>query len=181
MREAAQSGLAEVQMGQLAQEKGQSQHIKQMGQMLVRDHQKANQELMMIASKKGMQLPTEMGAQEQAVIQRLNSASGSGFDQLAATENMRAHQEVIRKFQAAQQKVQDPELKAFIEKTLPVLQTHLDHARQAQMQQSDTAQGGADSLESQPSIPQHGADRENPTPQPTPGSPTMDQDQADKQ
>src|SRR5438270_333894 len=59
MKEAAQGGEAEVQLGKLAAEKSQNQDIKQLGQHLEQDHAKANQELMQLAQTKGVTLPNE--------------------------------------------------------------------------------------------------------------------------
>ena len=51
MMKAAQGGQAEVTIGQLAQQKGSSDTVKQLGQTLVNDHQTANQQLQQIAQE----------------------------------------------------------------------------------------------------------------------------------
>src|SRR5215470_677210 len=58
VREAAGGGLAEVELGQLAQEKGTSEAVKSFGARMVQDHGKAGKELRAIAADKGIQLPS---------------------------------------------------------------------------------------------------------------------------
>src|SRR5436190_3477285 len=60
LKEAAQGGLSEVQMGRVAAQKGQSQEVRQLGQKLVQDHSKANQELKLLAAQKNVTLPTDI-------------------------------------------------------------------------------------------------------------------------
>src|SRR5438445_519881 len=59
MKEAAGDGLAEVQLGQLAKDRGMSDEVKSFANRMVDDHSKANEQLKSLAQAKGVQLPTE--------------------------------------------------------------------------------------------------------------------------
>src|SRR5215471_6564595 len=59
MKKAAKGGMMEVTMGQVAEQKAQSEDVKSFGKRMVADHGKANDELKAIASKKGFQLPSK--------------------------------------------------------------------------------------------------------------------------
>jgi putative membrane protein len=129
LKEAAQGGLAEVQMGRLGAQKGQEQAVRQLGQKLVQDHSKANQELKLLAAQKSITLPTEIPAEHQSMISHLKSLEGAEFDKAFKQHALEDHQKAIQKFQTAAQQGTDSDIKAFAQKTLPVLQQHLKMAQ----------------------------------------------------
>ena len=128
LKEIAQSGQAEVQMGRLAAQKGQSQAVRQFGQKLVQDHSKVNQELKLLASQKGVTLPSDIPIEQQSMLSHLQSLEGAEFDQTFKKHAIEGHEKSIRKFQAALQSA-DADVKAFAQKTLPTLQQHLKMAQ----------------------------------------------------
>ena len=75
INDAAEGGLMEVRMGELAQQKGQSADVKSLGQRLVSDHQKAGDELKQLASNKGITVPSQLPPKHQKMIDKLSSAS----------------------------------------------------------------------------------------------------------
>src|SRR5689334_15410130 len=77
---AAQGGMAEVKLGNLAKEKAESPDVKNFGQTMVTDHTKAGDELKQIASSKNITLPTDIDAKDQAKYDRLSKLSGAAFD-----------------------------------------------------------------------------------------------------
>src|SRR6185436_12671634 len=140
IKEAAQGGQAEVKMGRLAAQKGQSESVRQLGQKLVQDHSKANQELKLLAAQKSVTLPAETGTEHQSAISHLRNLEGAEFDQAFIKHAVEDHQKDIEKFQTASQQSADADVKAFAQKTLPVLQQHLKMAQDAQ---SATSQGSS--------------------------------------
>jgi putative membrane protein len=126
---AAQGGLMEVKMGQLAQQKGQSSEIKQFGQKLVQDHTKANAELMQIAQKKGITLEKTLDAKHQSHLDKLTAATGAEFDKAFAKDALKTHKKTIAKFEKAVTSEKDEDVKNFAQKTLPVLREHLQTAQ----------------------------------------------------
>jgi putative membrane protein len=130
IKKAAVGGMAEVKLGQLAQEKGSSQEVKDFGAKMVADHGKANDELKGIASAKGLEVPADLDAKNQAVYDRLSKLSGSEFDKAYVKDMVRDHKEDVSEFEHASKSLQDPELKGFAEKTLSVIKAHLEHAEQ---------------------------------------------------
>jgi len=55
--DAAEAGMSEVMMGQMAVQRASNDQVKQFAQRMIDDHTKANQELMQLASSKGVTLP----------------------------------------------------------------------------------------------------------------------------
>lgn len=130
IKHAYQGNQAEVQMGQLANQKSQNPQVKQLAQRLVTDHTKANQQLQTIAQQSNVTLPEKPDRHHEHALKKLEKLSGSQFDQQFATDQVRDHLKDITEYQNASQKIQDPAVKQYIQQTLPVLQEHLQLARQ---------------------------------------------------
>src|ERR1700692_3452826 len=78
-KEAAQGGMAEVKLGQLAQEKGANDSVKSFGKRMVDDHSKAGDKLKEVASRESITLPTDISAKDQATYDRLSKLKGTAF------------------------------------------------------------------------------------------------------
>ncbi len=125
---AAQGGLAEVQMGQLATQKASNSDVKAFGQQMVDDHSKANDEFKSIASRKGVTLPTSMDAKDQATYDRLSKLNGAAFDRAYMADMVKDHRTDIAEFEHEASSGSDPDIKGFASKTLPTLKHHLEMA-----------------------------------------------------
>jgi len=123
--QAAEGGLAEVQLSQLAQTQSQSAVVQQFARRMVSDHGKANTELKAIASRKNLTLPRELNAEHQATMQKLQALKGAEFDAAYMAAMDKDHEKSMALFEAASgSNFQDPDLQAFAAKTLPVIQEH---------------------------------------------------------
>jgi putative membrane protein len=134
-KQAAASGLAEVKLSQLAIDKAQSLEVKQLARKMVMDHTKANTELKQIADQQNMKLPTELDAKQQQTFDELSKLSGSAFDREYVRLMSADHDATVVKFQHEGLYGQDPELKSFAMKTLPLIEKHdrLVHADAAKL------------------------------------------------
>jgi len=129
MVKAADGGMEEVQMGKLANEKATNQRVKNFGQMMVEDHSKAGDELKSLASQKNVTLPASMGDDHNKDMQDLNKKKGKDFDKSYMKMMVSDHEKDISEFEKAAKNATDADLKAWAEKTLPVLRKHLDSAK----------------------------------------------------
>jgi putative membrane protein len=129
-REAAMDGQLEVEAGRLAAERGSERTVKQFGVMMLRDHSAANQELMRVAQSKGITLPRELNEEQGAVLDRLHGLAGPEFDREYGALTMRAHIRGVNMFEEQVRSGQDPELRAYAERTLPKLRQHLEAAHE---------------------------------------------------
>jgi len=123
VKDAAEGGMAEVEMGKLAQQKAKDPAVKQFGQMMVTDHTKANEELKALAAKKNYQLPADAGSHKDD-IDDLNKSTS--FDKDYVDAMVDDHESDVKAFQRQAENGSDPDVKAFAAKTLPTLQKHLD-------------------------------------------------------
>jgi len=126
---AADSGLAEVNASEVAQQKAQDQRVKDFAAMMVQDHTKANEELKMIAASKNITLPTAPGEPHLKDIADLNEYTGADFDKEYMDLMVNNHEKAVSLFEDAADNAEDGEIKAYAAKTLPALQKHLEHAK----------------------------------------------------
>ena len=131
LKMAAQTDLAEIKLGQLAQDHSASETIKKYGQRIMTDHAKMNQELMQIAKSQGTKLPDKLDMKHQELIDKLSKVKGAEFDRAYAKDLIKGHQEAIMKFEMEAKSGQNPELKTWAEKWLPALREHLKLAQAA--------------------------------------------------
>jgi putative membrane protein len=123
---AASSGMFEVQVAQLAASKATDPNVKSFAGMLVDQHTAANNELVKIANAKGVELPAAPKHALRRDIEKLGKKNGEAFDRDFVREvGIQAHEKDIKMFQKASKDVKDPDLKAFVDRTLPHLQEHL--------------------------------------------------------
>jgi putative membrane protein len=127
--DAAIGGLMEVELGRVAAQKGTSDAVKQFGQRMVDDHSKANEELMTLASSKGITLPTTLDDKHQKELTKMSAMSGAEFDRAYSKNMLSDHKKDVSEFEKESTRATDPDLKAFAAKTLPTLQQHLQLAQ----------------------------------------------------
>ncbi|HEY2819020.1 MAG TPA: DUF4142 domain-containing protein [Casimicrobiaceae bacterium] len=132
VEEAAQGGMAEVELGKLAQQKAASDQVKQFGKKMADDHQKANEQLKTLASKKGIALPADMTSSDRREYDKLQKKSGADFDREYMKEMVSDHKKDVKDFDSAAKKADDADIKSFASTTLPTLQQHLDLAQQTE-------------------------------------------------
>ena len=129
IKKAAEGGLAEVQLGQLATEKADSQDVKQFGQRMVDDHTKANDQLKQVASQKGVTVPDKLSPKDAATKARLEKLSGKAFDRAYMRDMVMDHTKDVSEFRMESKNAKDPDVKNFASQTLPTLQDHLKEAK----------------------------------------------------
>ncbi|HTM51338.1 MAG TPA: DUF4142 domain-containing protein [Bryobacteraceae bacterium] len=122
---AARGGMAEVEFGKLAQEKGSNKHTKDYGKMLVDDHSRMNSELNSIASRENITLPADMGQDHRKTYDSLAKLSGAAFDREFFQEEISIHRKDIDEFQKEASNSSDMSLKDFASRSIPTLQEHL--------------------------------------------------------
>jgi putative membrane protein len=129
-KKAAKGGLAEVKLGQLAEQTGSNDAVKQFGQRMVEEHSKANDRLKQAAAKENISLPGDLDLKDRAVYDALSKLSGAAFDKAYARDMIRDHQQDIAEFNSEANSGRKSAIKDFAEQTLPTLQDHLKQARE---------------------------------------------------
>lgn len=156
--EAAHGGMMEVELGRLATQKAMSDDVKQFGQRMVDDHGKANDELMQLASSKGITINHSMASTDTGsadskmtatstmsgddakmmkkhheMVNKMSALSGAEFDRKYMDDMVKDHEKDVAAFERESTSGSDPDIKAWAAKTLPTLREHLRMARDTNM------------------------------------------------
>lgn len=130
VKKAAESGMFEVQIAQLAAAKATDPQVKSFASMLVDHHTKANNELVQLANAKKVELPAAPPRGMRRDVEQLGKKSGAEFDrEFVRNVGIKAHEKDIKLFEKASRDLKDAELKAFATRTLPTLREHLAQAQ----------------------------------------------------
>jgi putative membrane protein len=123
VNKAAQAGMAEVELGKLAQRRGTDPAVKEFAGQMVKDHEKANAELRALAEKKKLDVPTALDGEHATVMHRLSAKPASEFDSEYSKQMVKAHDAAVTLFSDAAA-LRDKDLAAFAKATLPTLRNH---------------------------------------------------------
>ena len=130
MTKAASGGMMEVELGNLAQQKGQSAEVKEFGKMMATDHTNVNNELKALAAHKNVVLPDSMGQNHMDHVKELREKTGADFDKAYMDLMVSDHEEDVELFEDAANNLEGADVKAFASKTVTTLRQHLDRAKQ---------------------------------------------------
>jgi putative membrane protein len=132
IRNAAEGNMAEIKLGQLAEEKAQAPEVKNLAKRIVEDHTKALEEVKQTAQQESINMPTDVSHKDALVYDRLAKLSGPQFDKEYTAEMVKDHQKDISEYKRAETQVKNPASKEYAQHELPTLQQHLELAQHAQ-------------------------------------------------
>lgn len=123
--EAAQGGLMEVKLGQVAVRQAASEDVRKFGQRMIDDHTKANARLAEIGRDKKLVVPQELDKKHKDMVDKLTQNTGAKFDREYMSHMADDHQNDVKMFEKEAKDGKDADLKQFAANTLPTLQEHL--------------------------------------------------------
>ena len=132
---AAQGGMAEVDLGNLAVQKASNPKVKEFAARMVKDHSAANEKLEALASSKNVPLPSGAGAANTATKGKLEVLTGDSFDKSYIKSQVKAHVDTVSLLHKEIASGQDSDAKAFARSILPTVQSHLKAARAIEAEQ----------------------------------------------
>jgi putative membrane protein len=130
VKQMAEEGLAQVELGKLAQERGSSAAVKEFGKHMVDDHGKSIEEMKLAAAKANIDCPTEVSRKSKKAQEKLAKLSGAEFDRAYAKMTVADHKNDVKEFDRESRKGNAPEVKEFAAKSLATHQEHLKLAQQ---------------------------------------------------
>lgn len=133
----------EIQAGQLVQKQGEDPNVKKLAQMIVKDHQQAQQKLQQATQEMQQGQASEqkqLGPVHQAMLQELQKKQGMEFDRAFLYGNIAGHTKAVLMFRDAARECQNEQLKQYAQQTLPTLKQRLEQAKQiAQYDEAESA------------------------------------------
>lgn len=130
--DAAEMNIEEIQMGQLAMQKGSSTHVKELGKMMVDMHTKSQADLSAMANNKFISIPTSPTDDAMESFNKLNTKSGIEFDKAYADMMVEKHKDAIKTFEKASTDCEDTDIKNWAATSLPDLRAHLAYSEECQ-------------------------------------------------
>lgn len=130
LHKAARGGRMEVELGRMAVERAGSEDVRRFGERMIRDHSRANDNLVDLADRKALTLPRELAAEQQDMIRHLTELRGVDFDRAYMRHMVEDHEQDVALFRRMADDAADPDVRAFAAQTLPVLEEHLRLARE---------------------------------------------------
>jgi putative membrane protein len=130
VRKALEGGAAEVQLGQLAQQKSQSDDVKQFGQKMVEDHTQLGDQMKSIAQQLGIQEPKGPPKKDKQLMAKLEGLSGPQFDEAYIQAMVKDHKQDLKEFQDEAQAAQNRNVKQAAQQGAGVISQHLQMIQQ---------------------------------------------------
>jgi putative membrane protein len=136
-------GDAEVALGRLVQERATNPQVKEFGEMMVQDHQKAGAELKQIAGKHNITVEGKEANEHNDAREKLSKLSGAEFDREYMKTMVDDHEKAVNDVERKAENADNPEVRQWASKSLPTLRQHLERARQIQetLEKGDSGAG----------------------------------------
>lgn len=128
---AMEGDQTEIQLGQLAEQKSQSNDVKQLAQKLVADHtQMEDKWFKPVSQQLGVSEPKGPSKKDKKLAEKLQNASGNDFDTQYLTIMLKDHQKDLKDFKDEASMAQDPNVKQVAERGAGIIQQHLQMIEQ---------------------------------------------------
>lgn len=141
VKKAAEGGLAEVRLGQLAQQKSNSPDVKEFAQKMVNDHTQLNEQMHPIAQQMGVSSPEELSSKDKKEMSKLENLSGQEFDHAYIRYMIKDHKKDLSEFKSEASRTQNAQLKEAAEHGAQVIQGHLQDIEQIARNHNVEAKG----------------------------------------
>lgn len=129
VHDAQDTAIKARSLSRVALVKSSNPDVREYAKRQVDDHTATLHELVALIQKKQIAPPSDMAVVEDVALTRLNEAPALLFDQAFVETMVKNDEREVAEYQGADKIVQDLDLRAFVDKTLPLMQKHLQTAR----------------------------------------------------
>jgi putative membrane protein len=130
LKHAASGDMLEIRLGQYASQNAGSDEVKKFGEHRVGDHTKAKEQMLSLTTQQPLEIPKALSDEDQQTLDRLERLKGAEFDKAYIATMIEDHQNDIGQFEKEVSEGSDTIVKAFAERTLPLLKHHLEMAQE---------------------------------------------------
>jgi putative membrane protein len=141
VKKALEGGASEVQLGQLAQQKSQSDDVKQFGQKMVQDHTQLGDQMKPVAQQLGVKEPKGPSKKDKELMAKLEALSGPQFDEVYIQAMLKDHKQDLKDFTDEAQTAQNPNVKQVAQQGAGVITQHLQMIQQIAQAHNISADG----------------------------------------
>lgn len=120
-----ESDAVEVQLGQMAQEKSQSDDVKMFAEKTVENRKRLDDQLAPLAKRLEVGEPKGPGKKDKQDIARLQALSGPQFDQEYIRMVEKGHEKDVKNMKQAANSAQDPGVQRAAQADEPIIEQHL--------------------------------------------------------
>lgn len=138
------ANLFEVKAGELAKAKATMADCKQLADMMITAHTKANEELSSLAATKNITLPAGLSSADQDDLNDLDKQTNMDFDKKYCKLMVDKHEDAVKMFENASTDSKDQEIKDWAAKMLPDLRSHLEMSKSAKDKTDNANDGNGD-------------------------------------
>jgi len=93
------AGMAEVELGRMAQQRATDAEVKQFAEMMVRDHTQSGDALRQVAQQHSIQTQPQIEERHRDLMDRLNNLKGADFDREYMEAMIQGHEDMIDRLQ----------------------------------------------------------------------------------
>ncbi len=130
--DAAEMNLEEIQLGKLAQQRGTTTEVKELGRKMEEAHTQSLVQLKDLASRKGISIPATPTEDGRDAYNALLDKTGDDFNKTYTDRRVRLHRDAIDLFEDASTECQDADIRSWATASLPSLRAHHEHALEYQ-------------------------------------------------
>jgi putative membrane protein len=125
----ASSGMLELELSKLAQQKAATPSVRALAQRLVQQNGQVSTALRNLAQQKNLMLPSGLGGDQQKVYADLSALTGTQFDKQFVTTMAESHKTDADAFEEMSKDAYDGDIRGFAAKYLPSLEQHLEEVQ----------------------------------------------------
>ncbi|MBZ9650926.1 DUF4142 domain-containing protein [Psychroflexus montanilacus] len=136
---ASEINLEEIQLGRLAQNKGTSYDVRQLGKLTEEAHTKSQDDLKVLAKSKMIIIPNSLTSDTRTHYKNLEEKTGKNFDEAYLDRVVKKHKDAIGTFKNASEDSHDIDIKNWAKNSLPDWQEHHKHSVKVQKKHYKTS------------------------------------------